>query len=104
MPGTPAPFIVAQDGGGYLKTLPPVLDNLIHERRLPVMVAVLINSGADATWFLDAVTTNYVPVLRVGQGSYSFILDPAGAVIVRRVWATMRFRVPYRTVYWTGRR
>jgi iron(III)-enterobactin esterase len=44
-PGTPAPFIVAQDGGGYVKTLPPVLDNMIHDRRLPAMVAVMINSG-----------------------------------------------------------
>ena len=45
VPGTPAPFVVAQDGGGYVKTLPPVLDTMIHEKRLPVMVAVLINSG-----------------------------------------------------------
>jgi enterochelin esterase family protein len=43
--GTAAPFIVAQDGGGYVKTLVPVLDNLIHEKRVPVMIAVLINSG-----------------------------------------------------------
>ncbi len=45
VPGTPAPFIVAQDGGGYLKYLPPILDNMIQEHRLPVMAAVLINSG-----------------------------------------------------------
>ncbi|HTJ79483.1 MAG TPA: alpha/beta hydrolase-fold protein [Rariglobus sp.] len=43
--GTPVPFIVAQDGHGYLGTLPPVLDNLIHEKRVPEMVAILINSG-----------------------------------------------------------
>ncbi|MDB5321417.1 MAG: putative esterase [Phycisphaerales bacterium] len=43
--GTPAPFIVAQDGLGYKGTLPPVLDNLIHEGKLPVMIAILINSG-----------------------------------------------------------
>jgi enterochelin esterase-like enzyme len=43
--GTPAPFIVAQDGLGYAGTLPKMLDNLIHERRLPVMIAIMINSG-----------------------------------------------------------
>ena len=43
--GKPALFMIAQDGQGYLKTLPPVLDNLIHARRVPVMIAVLINSG-----------------------------------------------------------
>lgn len=43
--GTPAPFIVVQDGVGYTKRLAPVLDNLIHQKRLPVMVAVMINSG-----------------------------------------------------------
>ena len=44
-PGTPAPFIIAQDGYGYMKSLPPALDNLIAEKRVPVMIAILINSG-----------------------------------------------------------
>ena len=43
--GTTIPFIIAQDGGGYVKTLIPVLDTLIHEKRVPVMAAILINSG-----------------------------------------------------------
>jgi enterochelin esterase-like enzyme len=43
--GTPAPFIVAQDGLGYAGTLPKVLDNLIHEKRVPVLIAIMINSG-----------------------------------------------------------
>jgi enterochelin esterase-like enzyme len=43
--GTSAPFVVVQDGLSYKKTLPPTLDNLIHDRRLPPMIAVLINSG-----------------------------------------------------------
>jgi enterochelin esterase-like enzyme len=43
--GTPAPFIVAQDGRGYTNTLPKILDNMIHDKRLPVMIAVMINSG-----------------------------------------------------------
>jgi len=45
VPGTPAPFIVAQDGGGPAKYLPTMLDNLINEHRVPVMIAVMINSG-----------------------------------------------------------
>jgi len=45
VPGTPAPFILCQDGGGYRKRLAPVLDNLISQGRLPVMIAVMVNSG-----------------------------------------------------------
>ncbi|MEO7099601.1 MAG: alpha/beta hydrolase-fold protein [Luteolibacter sp.] len=44
-PGSEAAFIVAQDGLGYRGFLPNVLDNMIHEKRLPVIVAVMINSG-----------------------------------------------------------
>ena len=43
--GTPAPFIVAQDGLGYMGSLPKALDTLIHEKRVPAMIAILINSG-----------------------------------------------------------
>ncbi len=43
--GKPVPFIVVQDGLGYTNTLPKILDNLIHERRVPVMIAIMINSG-----------------------------------------------------------
>lgn len=45
VPGTPAPFIIAQDGLGYRDTLPRALDTLIHQKRVPVMIAILINSG-----------------------------------------------------------
>jgi enterochelin esterase family protein len=45
--GTPAPVIVVQDGPD--KNLPPVLDNLIAQHRVPAMVAVMIqNGGGDA--------------------------------------------------------
>jgi enterochelin esterase-like enzyme len=45
--GTPAPVIVVQDGPD--KSLPVVLDNLIAQRRVPAMVAVMIqNGGGDA--------------------------------------------------------
>lgn len=41
----PAPFIIIQDGGWYRDVIPPVLDNLIHEERVPAMVAIMIDSG-----------------------------------------------------------
>ncbi len=46
-PGSPAPFIIVQDGNspGYRDTLPPILDNLIHEKRVPPMIAVMVSSG-----------------------------------------------------------
>ena len=43
--GTPAPFIVVQDGRSYTNRLPVVLDNLIAAHRLPVMVAIMIHHG-----------------------------------------------------------
>jgi iron(III)-enterobactin esterase len=49
VPGKPAPFIVVQDGMWYRDTVVKVLDNLIHQKRIPVMVAILIhNGGGDA--------------------------------------------------------
>ena len=45
VPGTPVPFIVAQDGRGYTNRLPVALDNLIAEHRVPPMAAVMIQSG-----------------------------------------------------------
>jgi enterochelin esterase-like enzyme len=45
--GTPVPVIVVQDGPEVL--LPPALDNLIAQHRVPAMVAVMIqNGGGDA--------------------------------------------------------
>jgi iron(III)-enterobactin esterase len=45
VPGTAAPFIVAQDGRGYTNRLPVILDNMIHDHRLPAMIAIMIQSG-----------------------------------------------------------
>lgn len=41
----PAPFLIAQDGLGYKWVIPKVLDNLIHEERVPAMIAIMIDSG-----------------------------------------------------------
>lgn len=43
--GTAAPLLVVQDGGSYVSTVPPVLDSLIAAKRVPPMIAVLVNSG-----------------------------------------------------------
>jgi enterochelin esterase-like enzyme len=50
--GTAAPLIIAQDGGqygpngkGYTERLPVVLDNMIYAKKLPAMVALMINPG-----------------------------------------------------------
>jgi enterochelin esterase family protein len=45
--GTPAPFIVVQDGYNpkYHYTVPTALDNLIHQKKVPVMLAVLVHNG-----------------------------------------------------------
>jgi enterochelin esterase-like enzyme len=40
-----APFMVVQDGHAYLNTLPIVLDNLIAAKRVPPLVAILVDSG-----------------------------------------------------------
>ena len=45
VPGTPAPFIVAQDGLSYRDVLPKALDTLIAQKRVPIMIAIMINSG-----------------------------------------------------------
>ena len=43
--GTKSPFIIVQDGMSYTNRLPAILDNLIHQKRVPSMIAVMINSG-----------------------------------------------------------
>lgn len=42
--GTPAPFFVSQDSLGS-GIIPTILDNMIAERRLPTMIAIMIDSG-----------------------------------------------------------
>jgi enterochelin esterase-like enzyme len=44
-PGTPAPFMVAQDGHSYITRLAPILDNMIAQHRVPAMIIVAPDSG-----------------------------------------------------------
>jgi hypothetical protein len=43
--GTPAPFIIAQDGRDYMSRLPAILDNMIAAKRVSVMIAVMVMAG-----------------------------------------------------------
>ena len=43
--GTPAPFMVVQDGGGYLDLTSATLDTLIDAKEVPAMIGVFINPG-----------------------------------------------------------
>ena len=49
VPGTPAPFMVIQDGYGYMRLMPRLLDNLIAAGRIPALIAIFVdNGGGDA--------------------------------------------------------
>jgi iron(III)-enterobactin esterase len=43
--GTPAPFMVVQDGRSYVKRMVNLMDNMIAAKRLPPMVLVFADSG-----------------------------------------------------------
>jgi len=45
VPGSPAPFIVVQDGYGYADDIPNLLDSLIPGKCLPKMVGIMIDNG-----------------------------------------------------------
>lgn len=42
--GTPAAFAVIQDAS-YSKQLPTILDNMIHDKRLPVIIPIFVANG-----------------------------------------------------------
>lgn len=69
---TPAPVMIFQDGGGMVREdgpgfkVPVVLDNLIHKKDLPPMVAIFINPGV-----LPAANAN-------AQGRYNRSLEYDG--------------------------
>jgi len=48
VPGTAAAFAVIQDAS-YIKVLPTILDNMIHDKRLPVIIPIFVaNGGSDS--------------------------------------------------------
>ena len=59
VPGTPAPFSVIQDAS-YIKILPTILDNMIYDKRLPVMLAIFVpNGGGTRSVEYDTVSGKY---------------------------------------------
>ncbi len=42
---TEAPFLIVQDGQGYMQNMQPTLDNLIAAKLLPTMLVIFINPG-----------------------------------------------------------
>lgn len=62
--GRPMPFMVVQDASWH-EILPKILDNLIHERKVPAMVVVFVSSGggdgkgSERGYEYDAVTERY---------------------------------------------
>jgi iron(III)-enterobactin esterase len=91
--GTPAPFIVVQDGmsDAYRKNVPLILDNLIHEKRVPPLVAVMVHhGGGDAQGsqrgleydtvsgvYTDFIETEVLPRITKEYG-ITFTKDPEG--------------------------
>ena len=89
--GRPAPFMIVQDGGGYVKRMAPVLDNLIQQKRLPAMIGIFLNSGggdgkgSQRGLEYDAVSETYTKFIetevlpRVAKDyKLTFTKDPAG--------------------------
>jgi enterochelin esterase family protein len=66
VPGTPAPFIIVQDGKAYTNRLCVILDNMINDHHLPAMIAIMINSGggdgkgSERGFEYDTVSDKYV--------------------------------------------
>lgn len=64
VPGTPAPLLVCHDAMGMrdrdpAPKLPVILDNLIADKRLPAMVAVMLMHGAQRSLEYDTVSGKY---------------------------------------------
>jgi enterochelin esterase family protein len=97
VPNTPTPFIVVQDGQTYMSEagnpvtdkafMPPMLDNLIHEKRIPPIVAVLIAPGPGNQRSIEYDTvsdryTNFIEsevLLRITKDyQVVFTTDPEG--------------------------
>ncbi len=89
--GKPAPFMIVQDGGGYVKRMAPVLDNLIQQKKLPAMIGIFLNSGggdgkgSERGLEYDAVSENYTKFIETevlpkvaADYKLAFTKDPAG--------------------------
>lgn len=93
VPGTPAPFMVVQDGiTFYRDTMVPVLDGMIDARRLPVMIVIFVEPGpnedtpvGERSWEYDSVSDTYVRFVETellprvaAEHGLTFTSDPEG--------------------------
>ena len=99
VPNTPVPFIVVQDGQSYVPGdappadgqprpfMPVMLDNLIHEKRIPPMVAVFLppGPGGQRTIEYDTVSDRYTNFVEsevlpriTREHQVAFTTDPEG--------------------------
>jgi hypothetical protein len=75
VPGTPAPFIVAQDGSQWTARMSVALDNLINAHRVPVMIAIMVdNGGGDSKGSERGLEYDTV------SGKYAEFVDPRGGL------------------------
>ena len=95
VPGSPAPFMVVQDGHSYVKRMANILDNLIAGKRLPPMVVVFADSGgSDAQGSergleYDTISDRYsnwveselLPAVSKNYG-VTFTADPEGRAVM----------------------
>lgn len=57
--GAELPFIVVQDGIGYVNNVSNALDTLIQEKKVPAQAAIFINPGAGRSQEYDTVSDKY---------------------------------------------
>lgn len=116
--GTPAPFIVTHDAyGARDNQLPTILDNMIADKRLPVMIAVMVPSGggdgrgSERGLEYDTVSGKYAEfieaeVLPVVEKNYGVTLtkDPQGrATMGGSSGAAAAFTMAWFHPEWYGR-
>ncbi len=101
--GVAAPFIVVQDGIGYVDRVTHVLDNLIAQHLLPTMIAVFVNAGpgngpgSERGLEYDTLSSDYVnfienEILPKVQMDYNLTLttDPEGRAAMGAARAARR--------------
>lgn len=91
--GTPAPLMVVQDGVSFYRTtMVPVLDNMIHQRRLPALIAIFVEPGpnedtplGERSFEYDSVSDAYVRFVETellprvaAEYALTFTTDPEG--------------------------
>ena len=57
--GTELPFIVVQDGIGYVNNVSNALDNLIQQKKVPAQAVIFINPGSGRSQEYDTVSDKY---------------------------------------------